>query len=726
MTSRRMPALAALLLASSTLAAGAEPMFNRVASFAVPANAPEGRAGETTSAEIIAASEDGQTLVYSDSPLGGVGFVDIADPRAPKAGGFLDMRGEPTSVTVVGGKALVAVNTSENRANPSGRLGVVDMATRQELASCDLGGQPDSVAVSPDKSVLAVAIENERDEDRNDGALPQMPAGYLALLPLKDGTPDCAGLRRVDMTGLGDIAPEDPEPEFVSFNASGEIAVTLQENNLVTIVDPKTAKVTGHFSAGTLALEGVDAKDDGQIRPTDTIDARPREPDAVKWLDENRLVTANEGDWKGGTRGFTIFARDGKVLYESGPAFEYEAMRAGHYPDKRSDAKGIEPEGLETGRFGDERLFFVLAERASVVGVYRDTGDAPQFLQLLPTGISPEGAVAIPSRNLLAVANEADLVEDGGARSHVTIYERAEGRSSYPEIVSDDKDGHPIGWGALSALSADPGRAGFLHAASDSIYKKAPTIYAIDATQTPARITDAMVVTRDGQPAKGMDIEGLVPDGQGGFWLANEGDAEKKVPHALIHVDAKGAIQEEVPFPAALLEAQTRFGAEGVAMADGKLWVAVQRPWKDDPKNTTKLLSYDPAAKSWGAVRYPLEASAGEGGWVGLSEIAIHGDHAYLIERDNRIGEAARLKAVTRVALADLKPAPLGGELPTVAKETVRDLLPDLKRTNGYVVDKVEGLAIDATGRGYVVTDNDGTDDSSGETHFWTVDGLAK
>ncbi|MBB3952115.1 esterase-like activity of phytase family protein [Aureimonas jatrophae] len=726
MTSRFTPALLALLLASSTLAASAEPMFNRVASFAVPGNAPEGQATETTSAEIIAASEDGRTLVYSDSPLGGIGFVDLADPRVPKGGGFLDMAGEPTSVTVVGGNALVAVNTSENRANPSGRLGVVSMTTRQETASCDLGGQPDSVAVSPDRSMLAVAIENERDEDVNDGALPQMPAGFLALLPLRNGAPDCTGLRRVDMTGLGDIAPEDPEPEFVSFNARGEIAVTLQENNLVAIVDPKTATVTGHFSAGTVALEGVDAKDDGQIRPTDAIEARPREPDAVKWLDENRLVTANEGDWKGGTRGFTIFSRDGTVLFESGAAFEHEAMRAGHYPDKRSDAKGIEPEGMEVARFGDEQLIFVLAERASVVGVYRDTGAAPEFVQILPTAISPEGAIAIPSRNLLAVANEADLGEDGGARSHVTIYERAEGPARYPEIVSGDKNGQPIGWGALSALSADPQRDGFLHAASDSVFKAAPTIYAIDATQRPARITDTMIVTRGGQPAKGMDIEGLTSDGQGGFWLANEGDAEKEVPHALVHVNAQGAIEEEVPFPAALLEGQTRFGAEGLAMADGKLWVAVQRPWKDDPKNTTKLLSYDPAAKTWGAVRYPLETASGEGGWVGLSEIAIHGDHAYLIERDNRVGEAARLKSVTRVALADLKPAPLGGELPTVRKEVVRDLRPDLANSGGYIVDKVEGLAIDAQGRGYVVTDNDGTDDSSGETHFWTVDGLAR
>ena len=57
-------------------------------------------------------------------------------------------------------------------------------------------------------------------------------------------------------------------------------------------------------------------------------------------------------------------------------------------------------------------------------------------MQLLPSGIGPEGILAIPSRNLLVTANEVDLVEDGGARSHVMIYELAEGAPAYPMIAS--------------------------------------------------------------------------------------------------------------------------------------------------------------------------------------------------------------------------------------------------------------------------------------------------
>ncbi|RVI36756.1 esterase-like activity of phytase family protein, partial [Sinorhizobium meliloti] len=362
------------------------------------------------------------------------------------------------------------------------------------------------------------------------------------------------------------------------------------------------------------------------------------------------------------------------------------------------------------------------SERASIVGVYKDTGGEPELVQLLPSGVSPEGAVAIPGRNLFATANEVDLVEDGGARSHVMIYERGEGEAAYPQIRSVEKDGLPIGFGALSGLAAAD-KPGFLHAVNDSVFSSQPTIFTIDATQKPALITEALPITRDGAPAQKLDIEGIANDGEGGFWLASEGNSDKLYSHALLHVNKKGEIKQEIALPEELRANEIRYGFEGVAVVgegdDQVLWMAVQREWKDDEKGFVKLVSYKPSSKEWGAVRYPLEKS--EEGWVGLSEISVHGDYAYIVERDNLIGEAAKLKKLYRVALADLKPAALGGELPVVNKEEVRDLIPDLQSLNGYVVDKVEGFAVDAAGNGYVVTDNDGVDDSSGETLFFSI-----
>jgi hypothetical protein len=631
-------------------------------------------------------------------------------------------------VTVLGGKVLAGVNTSKTKQKPAGNLTVIDLTSKAIETSCDLGGQPDSVALSKDGKFLAIAIENERDEELNEGALPQLPAGNLKIVALKGGAPDCASIRTVDLTGIATVAPEDPEPEFVAFNEAGEIAVTLQENNHIAIVDTTSGKIVSHFSAGEVTLENVDTKKDGALSFTGKIENTPREPDAVKWLDNDRLVVANEGDYKGGARGFTIFSKSGEVLHESGPSFEYRAAAAGHYPEARNK-KGIEPEGLEFAAFGDQKYIFVAAERASLIGVYKDTGKAPEFVQVLPSGVGPEGLVTIPQRNLLVTANETDLVKDGLARSHVMVYELGEGAAAYPQITAaSNEDGTPLGWGALSGLAADPKEAGKLYAVSDSVYRSAPAIFTIDTSKTPALITEKTVVTRDGKPAQKLDLEGLAPDGKGGFWLASEGRSDKLTPHAIFNVNAKGEIKEEIAFPAELLAHETRFGLEGITTLgegdDLTLVMAIQREWADDPKGQVKLLAYKPKDKEWSAVRYPLDAT--EKGWVGLSEITAHDGKLFVVERDNLIGEEAKNKRVYAVALDAFKPAKLGGELPVVAKTLVRDLVPDLKATtNGYLVDKVEGFAIDASGEAFVVTDNDGVDDSSGETLFIRLGNIA-
>ncbi|MGL4404645.1 MAG: esterase-like activity of phytase family protein, partial [Notoacmeibacter sp.] len=197
-------------------AAVAEPVFNRISAFAVPANMPSGTDAKTeSSAEIIAATEDGMMLAYSDSPMGGIGFVDITDVAAPKAGGFVKLEGEPTSLIIQNGKVIVGLNTSKSRAAPSGALVTVNIATKAVEQSCDLGGQPDSVALAPDVSFVAIAIENERDEDVNDGKLPQMPAGYVVTFSAKDGVVDCATRKDIAMTGLAAVGGDDPEPEFL-------------------------------------------------------------------------------------------------------------------------------------------------------------------------------------------------------------------------------------------------------------------------------------------------------------------------------------------------------------------------------------------------------------------------------------------------------------------------------------------------------------------------------
>jgi hypothetical protein len=107
------------LLAGTAVLLGAAPAaadaFQRVATMPVFLNLPAGvDPTSETVAEIVAATPDGMTLVYTDSPGERIGYVDITDPSAPAPAGTLGVGGEPTSVTVVGNTVLAAVNTSES------------------------------------------------------------------------------------------------------------------------------------------------------------------------------------------------------------------------------------------------------------------------------------------------------------------------------------------------------------------------------------------------------------------------------------------------------------------------------------------------------------------------------------------------------------------------------------------------------------------------------------
>ena len=720
-------AFVSILLVSTNIAAKTGEVFHRIASIPTTANLPAiGKPWATaTSAEIIAATDDGNTVVYTDTPLGGIGFISIANPTKPEAAGFVRMQGEPTGLVVTKKTVLVGVNTSQSFLKPSGKLVAISLQTHKPFGQCELGGQPDSVAVSKDGKWLAIAVENERDSDFNNGDIPQLPAGFVAILSLENGVPICQSLKKVSLSGLAEVAPSDPEPEYVDFNSNNEIVVTLQENNHLVVIDANKGQVIADFSAGSVDLDNVDLHEDGALTFDAQQKSRKREPDAVKWLDTNRFVTANEGGYEGGSRGFTIFNKQGEVLFDSGLAFEYAIASAGHYPEKRSANKGVEPEGIEVSVFNGQRYIFVLSERGSVVGVYKDTDDKPELVQLLPSGVGPESAIAIPSRNLLVTANEKDLLKKQGARAHVMIYQLTQGQALYPQIKSVMQDGRPIGWGALSGMVADLNKPGVLYAVNDGFYRKQPTIFTIDANQKPAKIIEARLITKDGLFAEKLNLQGITSDGKGGFWVVSAGQPSKSIPYALYHVNSKGQLKNEINLSPSLLANEKLFVAQGITQIDKTLWVAMQGSQEDNPDNTANtamLLAYNTEKKSWGAVLYPLEDIGNDG--TSISEITAYGDYVYIIERDNQVGDKAKIKHLYKVPQSKLKPAKLGADLPVVNKELVADLLPDLKKGNGYVIDNVDGLAIDVNGRFYFVSNNHGVDNSSGETLFFTKDNL--
>lgn len=697
-------------------AGGKQGFFDRIATFPIYKNLDLTQGDELsdeTVAEIVAASEDGKTLLYTDSEKERLGFVDISKPSEPKGVGFLALPGEPTSVAVYKHYALVAVNTSESYVAPSGALIVVDISMPSVpviVASIPMGGQPDSVAVAPHAPYAAVVIENERDEDLNDGILPQLPPGYLNVITMK-GSPSQWAVKAVDLTGFADIAPSDPEPEYVDINRFNVAAVSLQENNHMALVYLPSARVIHDFPLGSAQLHNVDNIEDDVINPSASITVK-REPDAITWAN-GRIVTANEGDYEGGSRGFSAFNFIGKLKYESGETLEHRVIRAGHYPEGRSENKGNEPEGVEFAYYGSTPFLFVGSERANTVTVYKDRFfSAPKFHQTLPTGVGPEGLLALPKRGLFVVASEKDDVEDG-FRSALSIYKlKNKKRPFYPQIKSSD-DGL-IGWGALSGLAADVNNKRGLYAVHDSFYKKS-SLYKINVQKKPALITEQIPLMKSGRTVN-YDLEGIAQAANGDFWLVSEGKVGTS-HNLLIKAAIGGEVLAEYMLPEAVQDAQRKHGFEGVAILDDKIVVAFQREWDNDPVGLVRLGVFNPVDESWAFIHYPIDSTPL--GWVGLSElVAINDSELLVIERDNQQGPNAAVKKIYRINFDRVTPIAEGGTFPVVSKTLVRDLLPDLKKTSGWVVDKVEGAAIAGNGKLYIVSDNDGVDDATGETRF--------
>lgn len=734
----------------------AEDTFHRLSTYPVYLNVPDGvDPADETVAEISAISEDGTTFVHTDAAGRRIGFVDITDPTAPVGRGTLDLAADlglsadasPTSVAIVGNRVLVVVDTSADFVTPTGVLVVADLTTHQVLHQIDLGGQPDSIVLTPDRTTAAIAMENQRDEEATppgaeEGDLPQLPAGFVQLVDLTPAdvtawTADPVELVNGDGSALALLAdagldtPQDPEPEYVAVNPAGTtLAVTLQENNGVVLVDLTQgvagAAVTGAFSTGAVAVAGIDVEDDGRIDQTGSIPSTPREPDAIGWLDDTHVATANEGDWKGGTRGWSVFdTTTGAVVWDAGNELERLAVRTGLHSESRADNKGVEMEGLAVATLGGTPYAFVGSERSNFVAVYDVTDPvAPAFVQVLATTNGPEGLLPVPSRDLLVVSSETDDAE-ARVRSAVTVFGRGTawaagaGTPSFPSVVSaDDAAGNPIGWGALGALAPDVDDPTHLWSVTDAAFAET-RLLSLDVSTTPAVVDGEVPVTQGGAPVA-LDAEGIAARADGGFWLGVEGATGPE--NRLVRVDASGAVVETVALPADVTAGLTKWGIEGVTTttdaAGEHVVVALQRGLTTDPGGlggAARIGRYDVTGGTWTWFAYPLTATTAAGDWIGLSEIvAVDADSFAVIERDKLNGPDAAVKAVYQVDLPAFTP----GQAAVVPLTTTLavDVLPALRATHGWTQEKLEGLTVGGDGQVYAVTDNDAADDATGET----------
>lgn len=681
-------------------------------------------------AEIITATPDGRTLLFTSADAGALGLVDISDPARPVLLPRVDVRlggvGEPTSVAVTpdGRHAVVALRMNDDVANARrGFLRIYDVRNPQavrHVKDVSVGIGPDSLALAGSGKTLRaiVAIEDEETDAKGDATLDGRRPGRIDVVGLQDlygGT--SSGLQSIELVDAlkalpGAIYPQDPQPEFVSISPDGRIAaVTLQENNAVALVDlshPRQARLLRVLPAGTVERRGnADLQRDKEINFKDSFSGR-REPDAVTWVSNEVFALANEGDGKKGAdnslpggRGFTLMNTRGAVVYETGERTEQHAARFGHYPDHRSAAKGVEIEGVTSARFGGRPHLLVGSERGSFLAVYEVSNPKqPRFVQLLPTGLSPEGITTVTRRadgqQLAVAANEGD--------GSINLYRfHANGApAGEPQIAARDA-GMP--WGALSGLATD---GSHLYAVPDNAFAQSRIwrLNMAEAAQGRVVIDQVTMLTdADGKALK-VDPEGIavVP---GGFWIASEGKTVAE--NELIKVNAAGVVQQRVPLPASVQakfpNAKTSTGYEGVtASADGQtLYMAVQRGY-DLGKPQAAILKLHLPTMTWTSALYPLERHSQDAKtyWMGLSEIQLTDDgRLLLLERDKGGGEGrainAEVKRVYSVNAADVVEG-------AVLKKT---LVKDLRKDHHWLHEKAEGMVV-FKGELWVVNDNDG------------------
>merc|ERR1712226_1360484 len=214
-------------------------------------------------------------------------------------------------------------------------------------------------------------------------------------------------------------------------------------------------------------------------------------------------------------------------------------------------------------------------------------------------------------------------------------------------------------------------------------------------------------------------------DDDGNFWIASEGkgqygDGDVSKINFVLHVTKDGDIARVVTLPEDIAMAQKKHGLEGIAYFDGYFVVCLQRAWQE--MEHPLIMMYNIERDEWiGHVRYPLDdVESPAGGWIGLADITHVGNAVfYVLERDNQGGLDAAVKRVYPVDLTKYR-----GEGEIVEKELVVDLLPILEEaTQGIVPEKIEGLAYTSAGV-FLINDNDGVDDNTGETNLWNLGSL--
>ncbi|MBE1282853.1 MAG: alkaline phosphatase [Rhodobacteraceae bacterium] len=439
--------------------------------------------------------------------------VDPVDDETPAEGAvaFFDLNAKstdtPTDVVTVGhlpdmvtfskdGTKVFVANEGEalDNGDPAGSISVIDVATKTA------------------KTFDFTAFDAQVDQLRADG---------VRIFP-------------------GKLPSNDFEPEYITEGPDGLLYVTLQENNAVAVFDPTTEAFTKILPLGTvdhsLAGNGIDPSDKDDAINIRTVPVEGlRMPDAIASVQikgKTFFLTANEGDardederikditldptlfpnaaalqdnadlgrlgissidgdtdgdgdydalYSYGSRSFTIFSSNGRVVFDSGDDFEqyiadnrvanafnnddFPTDTPGTVDENRSDNKGPEPEAIEVGVVDGRTLAFIGLERDSGIMIYDISNpNKAKFLHYIEGqtngDVSPEVIEFIAaSESLTGKAQLAVSYEVSGTTTLIDLDfgQRIVGTDSGETLNGTLSDDVILGRGAADTVNAGEG-----------------------------------------------------------------------------------------------------------------------------------------------------------------------------------------------------------------------------------------------------------------------------
>jgi hypothetical protein len=405
--------------------------------------------------------------------VAGVTGVDILNLNSGTKTKTIDTSslGEINSIAIHNGTAAFGIENANREQN--GWVQFYNTTTTNLEKQVTVGALPDMVKFTPDGSKLLVANEGTPDQyGASLGGTPEKfadassdPKGSVSIIDTASGISNAKVVATATFDGVAQSGTHirtdtgmDFEPEYIAINKAGTKAfVALQEANAIGVLDLATNKfekvvglgakdfskagneidasdkdgVSGNFAShnvkGLYMPDGMDSfehngetyiimANEGDFREDDGDRTRAKDLGATGALERIRVSTTDSTAsdlYAPGGRSFSIRDADGNIIFDSGSTLDREAAKLGIYDDKRSDDKGVEPEGVTLLDFGTSKYAFIGLERTtkSAIAVYDITDPFNSlFLQMLITDgdVSPEGIQAFRANGqaFLSIANE--------------------------------------------------------------------------------------------------------------------------------------------------------------------------------------------------------------------------------------------------------------------------------------------------------------------------------